>query len=693
MKLISIVFCNFRQFYGKTPEIFLASGERNTTIFHGNNGAGKTTLMNGFTWVLYEKFTAAFAAEEQLVNKRALAEAEVGKGVACWVEVLFEHDHKLYKNQRICRAYKDENGVIERGKSELRMLIGGDGGRWIVPPQPAEDIIGRILPESLHKYFFFDGERIEQIVRFEKKGEIAEATKELLGVEVLNRSIRHLGEAKKSLENDLKGFGDYETKKLLRDKENFEQEVERLMQRQGEIHQELEDQGEIKKTISGRRLELEGADKLQQLRNQLEGQKSSLQGQISLGNNAIKRAISGRGYAVWLGDITGHFRSLVAGLRASGELPTGIKQQFVFDLLERGKCICGAPLNEGSHGRDLVEEWMERASGEQVEEAAIRLGVLVDDIDRKGVDFWGEFDRQQVMINECRLQLSSVENQLDDAKNNLRNFPDEDVSSLQRRLDDIDRRVNELNKELGSNEQQINTLNGEIIRLAKEIDKQKMQEMRQVLAQRRITATQDAIDRLVEVKNRLDRQFRVHLELRVQDIFRGISFTSYLPRLNEKYELTLVENIGGIEWPVAASTGENQVLCLSFIGAIVDRVREWSKRNTLMGPDSSTFPIVMDSPFGSLDEISRRRVASCLPKLANQLVVLATKTQWRGEVSEEMASCIGREYVLVYYSSKANCEEDFIDINGVRYALVRQSSNEFDYTEIVEVERGGGLGF
>jgi len=41
MKLMSIKLCNFRQFYGKTPEIVLACGERNTTIIHGNNGAGK----------------------------------------------------------------------------------------------------------------------------------------------------------------------------------------------------------------------------------------------------------------------------------------------------------------------------------------------------------------------------------------------------------------------------------------------------------------------------------------------------------------------------------------------------------------------------------------------------------------------------------------------------------------------------
>ena len=168
MKLISIQLCNFRQFYGKTPEIILASGHRNTTVIHGNNGAGKTTLMNGFTWVLYEKFSAAFAISEHLVNKRALNEAEPGKAVGCWVELIFEHDHKRYSVKRICRAYK--NGMeIEHGRSELSMQVAGDDGRWTIPPHPPEEIIIRILPLSLHQYLFFDGERIEQIFLDERK--------------------------------------------------------------------------------------------------------------------------------------------------------------------------------------------------------------------------------------------------------------------------------------------------------------------------------------------------------------------------------------------------------------------------------------------------------------------------------------------------------------------------------------------
>ncbi|XZN91493.1 MAG: AAA family ATPase [Microcoleus sp.] len=687
MKLISLVLCNFRQFYGKSPEIKLAGGKQNTTVIHGNNGSGKTALMNAFTWVLYEKFSAAFAAKEQLVNKRALAEAEIGKKVSCWAEIVFEHDSTRYKAHRICRAYKSENSV-ELSDSELSLTVAKDDGRWIPTAQHAEDIIGRILPESLHQYFFFDGERIEQIVRQDNKAEIAEATKELLGVEVLNRSIRHLGDAKKSLETDLKIVGNAESKKLLTDKDKCELEIEKLAKRQVEIEGELVSQGELKRAISGNLLELSGAGEMQRLRDELEMQKALLKQQISRCLDAIKRSVSVRGYVVFLSEAATDFQVIIGGLRKKGELLSGIQQPFLSELLARERCICGAELIEGSEAHAEVSGWMDKAGVGDVEETTIRISDRVHEIDRQIADFWEEVDNHQANIKASRSELSRVENQLDDIHNKLRNYPDTDVSGLQKRLDEIEIAIGDLHRETGFNQQQIESARAQMASLNKQIDKQQMNEEKQILAQRRIAATQDAIDRLTEVRSRLEKQFCSQLENRIQDIFSQISFTPYIPKLSDKYELTLVENTSGKPALVAASTGENQILSLSFIGGIIEGVREWSQKNTLMGPDSSTFPIVMDSPFGSLDEIYRKQIAKKLPKLANQLVILVTKTQWRGEVAQEMENCTGREYVLVYNSPKPDCEEDAIELGGSRYPLVKHSPNEFEYTEIVEVDYG-----
>lgn len=684
MKLISIRLCNFRQFYQETPEIILASGERNTTIIHGNNGAGKTTLMNGFTWVFYNRFSAAFAASESLVNKRAIAEAEPGKPVLCWVEIIFQHDNKRYQVKRGCRAYKN-NKEIEQSESTLYMQVAGDDGRWTIPPQHPDDIINRILPMSLHQYFFFDGERIEQIVRDDKKAEIAEATKELLGVEVLNRAIKHLGEARKSLETDLSLIGNAETKKYIKEKKKLEQEIEQLNKRQTEIEQELDHHNELKRSLSNHLLDLKGAGELQKRRDELEQQAKLIREQLHQANQTIRREVSMRGYTVLLSETLIKFREQFEELRQKGELQTGITQQFIQDLLHQQRCICGTELTPGTPNREQVEGWLGKAGVADIEETAIRMSTQVDEIEKRVPEFWEKVDQQQGNLNQNRAELSRLETQLDDVKKKLRNYPDEDIQQLQKRLDEVEGNINTLNRETGYNQQQIETANASVLQLGKQIDKQKMNEIKQLLAQRRIDKTQESIHCLTEIKERLDQQFRRQLQQRVQNIFSQISFTPYFPKLTDKYELKLIENTAGEEAEVAASTGENQILSLSFIGGIIEGVREWSQKNTLMGPDSSTFPIVMDSPFGSLDEIYRRQIAKIIPELANQLVVLVTNTQWRGEVSQEMEKRMGREYVLSYNSPKADCEEDFIELGGIRYPLVKQSPNAFEYTEILEV--------
>lgn len=689
MRLTSIKLCNFRSFYGKTPEIILANGDiRNTTMIYGSNGAGKTSILNGFTWVLYEKFSAAFASTEQLVNKRAIAESQPGQPVECSVEIGWEHENMRYRAKRGCRVYKNQSDFIETGKTQLTMWLGGDDGQWKIPNQLPEEIITQILPLSLHQYFFFDGERIEEIVRSHNKAEIAEAIRIFLGVEVIELSIKHLKEAKKSLETELKNIGDSETKQLLTKQQKQELEIETINKRQTEINQELEYQQVFKKEVSNKLRELSAVKELQEKRQNLESQRDSLRSELKKTRENLKKVISARGYTVLLTETTAKFREIFIDLKKRGELTAGISREFVNDLLNTGRCICGADLREGTHTHFHVKNLMRKAGSSTVEETAIRMSAQVDEIDKQAVAFWEEADREQLRIQQLRENLNQVELELTTIEEQLRKDPNEEISNLQKRLDEIESKIDELNREQGANHQELSHLKISMDTLIKQISKQKQNEEKQSLAQRRINATQDAIERLSEVKNRQENQFRLQLEQRVQEIFSEISFTPYIPKISENYELSLVENTTGIEAPVAASTGENQILSLSFIASIIDKVRDWSeKKKMMMVPDSSTFPIVMDSPFGSLDANSRRHIARTIPKLANQLVVLVTKTQWRIEVEEEIIDKIGKEYVLVYYSSKPNCEQDFIELHGERYSLVRQSLNGFEYTEIVEVER------
>jgi DNA sulfur modification protein DndD len=686
MKLTTIRLCNFRQFYGETPEIYLATDNyRNTTIIHGNNGAGKTTILNAFTWVLYEKFTAAFAESQQLVNKRAIAEADVGTAVDSWVEVAWEHDGKRYRAKRMCRAYKQQTGVNLVNNELLYLYIGDADGKWLHPQQPPDEIIGRILPASLHQYFFFDGERIEQIVRQDKRLEIAEATKILLGVEVLNRSIKHLGEAKKTLETELAQIGDITTKDLLKSQQQCQQEIDRIQEREAEIVREIANFKQIEQEINQCLLELTAAKATQLKRQEFERTKATHQTQLRQAQTAIKQLISTQAHTILLTDLTKDFQKIVADLRDRGELNQGISREFLSQLLHHENCLCGTKLKPKTSAYLQVQTWLSRASIAVIEETTMRLITQVEDLQTKGGEFWQSINLHQQIVSTARSEISQIEIQIDNLELQLRQDTNVEIVNLQKRLDDIEIKVRDLTLSQGQNKQQIVHLEGQIQSLAKQIAKQQTNQDRQNLAHRRLQSAQSAIEELTTIRYQQEQQFRLDLEQRVQQIFQTISVTPYLPRITEKYELLLVENTRDLETTVAASTGENQILSLSFIGGIIDRVRSWSEQKLLAVPESNTFPIVMDSPFGSLDRISRRQIARILPQLANQLVVLVTKTQWRDEVETEMQPKIGKQYLLTYYTSKSDCPEDYLEINNRRYPLIQRSPNDFDYTEIIEI--------
>ena len=139
---------------------------------------------------------------------------------------------------------------------------------------------------------------------------------------------------------------------------------------------------------------------------------------------------------------------------------------------------------------------MRKSGSSTVEETAIIMSAQVDEIDKQAVAFWEEADREQVRIQQLRENLNQVELELATIQEQLRKDPNEEISSLQKRLDEIEAKIDDLNREQGANQQEVSHLKTAIDALIKQISKQKQNEEKQSLAQRRINATQDAIDRL-----------------------------------------------------------------------------------------------------------------------------------------------------------------------------------------------------
>ncbi|WP_008318103.1 AAA family ATPase [Leptolyngbya sp. PCC 6406] len=682
MKLLSLKLFNFRQFWGEVALELAHQNGRSVTIIHGNNGAGKTTLLNGFTWVLYDQRSPAFAPGP-LINNRAVAETAPGSQVECWAEVLFEHNGKEYQARRSCLGTKTAEGESSESASTLQLKI---NGKLIPDKDEVEDAIGSVLPISLHRYFFFDGERIEQIVKTENRADMATAIKTLLSVEMLERGINHLDYARKQLEKELRDIGDTETKRLMTEKASLEAEKAQKETRRAAIVQDLLDQEDLKQRYNAQLMDLASVKEIQERRKALQDEMENLEQQLGRSEDRLRRTISSRGYMVFLDDTITQFKELAADLRRKGELPAGIKRQFVQDLLDQETCICGAHLTAGTTHRREVETWLGKGGLQDVEEAVIKMSGEVESLERQIPEFWAEIDQEQASIERLRQRIVRLQNQVSDIRDQLKGSEDVNVQGIEQRLEATEQAITDRHREDAVLKDEIQRLDDAIAEVDKQIKAHKAKDKEQARVKRQIEAAQDAVARLNEVKHRVDLKFRAVLELKVREIFRRISFTPYLPKLTENYELRLIDPSLEGEATVATSTGQNQILSLAFIGSVIERVRYWSKKHSAIGLDGGGFPIVMDSPFGSLDSVNRSNIAEAITTLADQLVVLVSKTQWLNEVEREMEPSVGAEYVLVYYTAKEDAELEAMERHGRSYPLVKRSPNKFTWTEVVKVE-------
>lgn len=694
MRLLSLRLTNFRQFYAGPVILEFAHGGRgNVTVVHGANGAGKTALLNALTWVLYQRVTPGFQRPDEIVNKRALREAGVGVEVHGSVVLEFDYNDARYRVTRSARARlgPDQSTYEKVGTPRVNLQWASlSTGEWR-DEEAVADVIGRILPADLHTFFFFDGERIERLVQVsrEQQKEIARATKVFLGVEVLHRAERHLKQAGRQLEDELADVGDAPLKELLAKKATAEADQDQANAELERLDADIRGLDNSIKEVEDRLRHLEGVKADQERRDTLQKKLADLKDAIAQRRVQQARLMSHTAYAIYAAPLLANFTALVADLRGRGELPVGIKRTFAQERLTLGRCICERPLVPGTPEFDAVSHWRDKGGLADVEEIALRMSGELQHVEALGRQFHEQFTELVTLRAKDLDDLARTKDSLDDISAKLENSPREEVSELERRRASLVQQRSDAKESVGGTRARIESLRTAIEELRAKVEQHQGLLERNLVIQRRVQVAEDARERIVKYRAFMEQEFRLKLGDRVQRLFRQLSFTPYLPRINDDYSLYLVESAGGPAAAVAPGQAESQVLSLCFIGSVIEQAREErARRDQLESADSSHYPIVMDSPFGSLDERYRTQVAEWVPQMADQVVLLVSKTQWRTEVENAFADKVGRAYVLCYSSPRDDIQPEQIVLEGTSYALVRRSPNEFEYTELMEVRRG-----
>lgn len=660
MKLHRLHLRNFRQFRSESVE-FAVNKNQNVTVIHGGNGSGKTTIKNAFLWVLYGQ-SAFTLRPDKLANQGAMAEIEQGDTITVEVTLEFEHETVFYKATRKTDYQKqsedDYFGEVVDEQLQLNYETeNGDRGSRQNPQRSIE----QILPERLSDLFFFDGEYITHLSEGQSQEDIQKAIENIMGLTILERAMDHLDTVERQFSKEVQTRADSKLRSLINERDRLRDKIndkEKLIETKRDSRNRLDEE------IAGIDAKLQGIEEvadLQQERAKLEEEIEDLKEKISGINNKIDGVISKKASISIAIPAVENTAQELDQLREKGEIPSEISNKLVTHLLKQQQCICGRELNEGTEHYDKVEDYQSNVAINGFEESAMQLISHLTTIRNEQREYIDDIDEHLKTRSNIDRQLDNNNNRIDEIEGELASIDvessevGETPSELQQSRDNKIGKKAELKKEIESIEKKKVSLNEELEDVKNKISKAKQKKKEAELARKRMEATGRVRQQLIQTYEELKDKVRNWSNKLVMDTYREISTKEYSAEITDNFELRIRDQIEDNYLEVDKSRGERQIASLTFIGSLAKIARErYELESSQEHFSGGIYPIVMDSPYGALDDEHRRTVSKVIPTMAEQVIVLVTDSQWRGPVANELDEIADKQYRLNFQHGDSN---------------------------------------
>lgn len=686
MKLHYIELTNFRQFRGQQRFNLTSDGEQPVSLLFGANGSGKTTLLNAFTWALYGSMSDDVEVQERMITDIVWRQTSTGAIAQVSVELGFDDADDTYRLVRRAEVVKESDEQPKILAPDLGLWTITSDGRSIEVKAPQEKI-SSILPEGISRFFFFNGERIEKLVQKGAYSEIQQDIKALLNIKHVERALEHLPKAARKLSAAVKDRGGEVAAELQR-------EIDKIEDDQTELSSNLKiAESDISTFRAEQEHVLESLRKHQSVapiqKQRDEAEKDLERARADLESARAKHAytIGTRGFLAFTDDLVRKTSSLASSLYEKGALPAPLKREFVDRLLETDECICGAPLHAGSSARDHVQEWRQRAGLQAVETAWQQLNGKLPEMSSARDNLRSDMEDSSKRISDAQETVDRLEILVSELSGQLKDTDLKDVQQLESNRIDLDKRLLASVRLSEKYRNKIEELNKEREQKQYQLAQAELKDEYASKARDRADMVRNVETALKEILAIRSAQMRSRLQEELQSIFSSITVKPYTPRLNEDFELALYQDVDGVEMQVPKSTGENQILSVSFVAAVSKLARQIPGETRAEGKvagDEGIYPIVMDAAFGSLDQNYQKEVSRALAKMAPQLVVLVSKSQGLGDVIKELRPHVKHLGVIVTHTMSERDVSEPIEIDGANHPYICAGSDS-NYSELKEI--------
>lgn len=640
---------------------FSTDSEKNVTVVLGDNTFGKTTLAQAFRWGLYEVFNDTNYSKKKdivLLNNEVAAEMLVSSTRDVSVEIIVVNDGEEIKFVRKAMFNRrsgnpDDITVKQVGATQLTMqikknniwsdVISNDGNNVDKKYKTGcvQEAIDNMFPQSLSNYFFFDGERWNDLKS--KTDDIKNSVDTILGVSGLLEMMSHLKgrvSVTKKLREKLQGTsGEYD---------RLQREIKSLDESMAEYEKNIADTIEAiettqrtvdstQKTLNDNRKVEEDQKELNQLESDIVRYEKFKEGYYA---DIVKEFSGSAKY--FAASLLDDFLRLLQDIDLEGKDIPGVTVDTIEYLIEHDECLCGTKLSENREAYENLEklknlvppEMLGGAAGKlqaTLEEWSQATNELLDSIKDKAQ----AFDLAQDTIDEKTRARDNLAKTID-RKTNLgpvriqNKQARERLSSLQTQKTTFEYRLEQAKKNKEDKEKQLDAVaihdkqNAMVYRALAYIDA--MYDKAAFFSEQRKNTTITDLNAII-----------------AENFQRMFNDKEKYAKLGSDYKIHVyyrqVGNLTNVE-EETLSNGETIAINFVFIVSILElakQYRELEKNDAEYGMENAILglPLVLDGPFSALSTENTSLISNRLPQFAEQVILFMLDKDWEASGLEK----------------------------------------------------------
>jgi DNA sulfur modification protein DndD len=625
MKFTKLVIENYKSFQFATDLHFPVSADgKSIFLIGGMNGAGKTSIMEAVSFCLYGTKSEMIYKN---INRKELALGNTS--------VSFELVVELDDGSELIVKRSWSGGAVNDAKAkdlEERLVVVQDGKRVSVQnKQMWQDFIRATIPPGITQFFFFDGEKIQEIaaddhseVRLKKSLEAA------LGIQYITKLSEDVLYIKAE---ERKGF-------VQISDEDLEFKESELKREKSKVSRKIQERNEIKAELDA-------------FKNQQQEAKERFQATFNTEpetRDSIREAEKARILASnRLGQVENELKILCEGalpFAIVGRLFGDIRQQI--DAERETVQYEAIRDNAASLARRIVKVvedpepiYQEKLSTEKLAELEQRIFRLLQQGDsvKDAIKILNLSDRDAARVLQKMETLESSDvfliqpllvekqelviqvKQLEAALQ-----PGISSDSEKELFDQLQAEMESCSTQIGRKSEQLRLLEDEILALEKriqdiELDVEKLYEKHHVSKEKADFIEEcDAIANLLNQYTVRLRKNKVHLlQEKTFEMYRMLSSKSGLIKdilIDDKsYAIKMIDRNGHEIKKSSLSAGEKEVFALSLL---------WGLAQT----SQLQLPILIDTPLSRLDSTHRDNIIKhYFPNAGQQVIILSTDTE------------------------------------------------------------------